>query len=206
MPRRSSIADTAGGAQHTSTLVAAQLLEGWLATLVNTSAHDGSISWSPDRSQITATGRSASRLSSTRRSVGTASRSSSPTGARMVQPSRVDWSIRTAHSPWPFGSPRSQRSNSHQACPSTQGPNHRPATWDSPPVSQQPAGANARPARRAGPDRPYSMVSPGVGDEGGPSRRAESAPSSPVVIRFPPRGELAPSGELWPWFGGRVRG
>ena len=126
MPRRSSIADTAGWAQHTTKLVSGQWLEGWLATLVNTAAHDESIAHSPDRSQITATGCSAKRLSSTRRSAGIASRLSSPTGARMAQPSRVDWSIRTAH---PRGRlvHRVARSNNYQACPSTLGPNHRPA-------------------------------------------------------------------------------
>src|SRR5262245_36972842 len=84
-------------APHTTRLVAGQLLEGWLTTLVNTAAHDGSIFRSPDRSPITAAGCSAKRLTSTRRNAGIAARWNSPTGARMAQPSRVDWSIRFDH-------------------------------------------------------------------------------------------------------------
>ena len=96
-PQPPRTADTAGWAQHNTRLVAGQLLEGWWATLVNTAAQDASIARSPDRSQITATGRSAKRLSSALRREGTAARSSSPSGARMAHPSRVHWSIRTAH-------------------------------------------------------------------------------------------------------------
>ena len=96
-PTAPRTADTAGWAQHNTRLVAGQLLEGWWATLVNTATQDASIAGSPDRSQITATGRSAKRLSSALRREGTAARSSSPSGARMAHPSRVHWSIRTAH-------------------------------------------------------------------------------------------------------------
>ena len=104
-PTAPRTADTAGWAQHNTRLVAGQLLEGWWATLVNIAAQDASIARSPDRSQITATGRSAKRLSSALRREGTAARSSSPSGPGWhIHRGCTGQSAR--HIPWPFGTPQ----------------------------------------------------------------------------------------------------